>query len=193
MSLYAVSIKQQESSQTVRSIFYSCLFFVVSCACVARRWAVEGSRKCMNHEGMCLCWIEPILTSQRENTHYGPVLSPSLHLQSIFFFKRETTLNNLLFSKRPVVKTLKWLNYVVSKTCYSKWNLSFLLSNSLIWISKSLYSTVCPSFSLLVYWWLYQAWLYHWFWPSVLVIKAVCIHLVSPLITNCWQYGHIIF
>ncbi len=89
VSLYAVSIKQQESSQIVRSIFYSCLFFVVSCACVARRWAVEGSRKCMNHEGMCLCWIEPIFTSQRENTHYGPVLSPSLHLQSIFFSKEK--------------------------------------------------------------------------------------------------------
>lgn len=125
--LYAVSIKQQERSQIVHSILYSCLFFVVSCACVARRWAVEGSRKCMNHEGMCLCWIEPILTSQRENTHHGPVLSPSLHLQSFplvlfffFLFKRETTLNYLLFSKRPVVKTLKLLNYVVSKTCYTK-------------------------------------------------------------------------
>ncbi len=159
MSLYAVSIKQQESSQTVRSIFYSCLFFVVSCACVARRWAVEGSRKCMNHEGMCLCWIEPILTSQRENTHYGPVLSPSLHLQSIFFSKEKPLWIISCSPNDQSSKTLKWLNYVVSKTCYSKWNLSFLLSNSLICISKSLYSTVCPSFSLLVYWWLYQAWL----------------------------------
>lgn len=90
--LYAVSIKRQERSQIVRSILYSCLFFVVSCACVAQRWAVEGSRKCMNHEGMCLCWIEPILTSQRENTHHGPVLSPALHLQSfllvLFYFQK---------------------------------------------------------------------------------------------------------
>ncbi len=85
--------------------------------------------------------------SQREkHTHYGPVLLSVSASTKHFFFKEKTTLNNLLFSKRPVVKTLKWLNYVVSKTCYSKWNLSFLLSNSLICISKSLYSTVVQAF-----------------------------------------------
>lgn len=81
--------KGKKGPTIVCSISHSCLFSVVSCACVAWRWAVEGSRKCMNHEGMCLCWTELILTSQRENTHHGPVLSPSLHLQSVllvFFF-----------------------------------------------------------------------------------------------------------
>lgn len=74
-------MKRYKKGPGLHSISYSCLFSVVSCACVARRWAVEGSRKCMNHEGMCLCWIEAILTSQRENTHHGPV-----HQFSLAFF-----------------------------------------------------------------------------------------------------------
>lgn len=45
------------------------LLAVVSWACVAQRWDTERSRKCVSHEGMCLCWLQPPITSQRENRH----------------------------------------------------------------------------------------------------------------------------
>lgn len=52
---------------------------VVSWDCVAQRWDVEWSRKCVSHEGMCLCWLQSPTTSQRENRHqHRSVCSPSL-------------------------------------------------------------------------------------------------------------------
>lgn len=50
----------------------------VSWACVAQCWDVEWSRKCVSHEGMCLCWLQSPITSQRENRHqHRFVCSPS--------------------------------------------------------------------------------------------------------------------
>lgn len=55
------------------------LLAVVFCACVAQRWDVEWSRKCVSHEGMCLCWLHSPITNQRENRHqHRSACSPSL-------------------------------------------------------------------------------------------------------------------
>lgn len=66
---------------------------VVSWACVAQRRDVEWGRKCASHEGMCLCWLQPPITSQRENRHqrrsvssHSPVRACSFEPSRLYLF-----------------------------------------------------------------------------------------------------------
>lgn len=86
-------------------------------------------------------WYSPA----RGKTHTTGLFSLRLCIYKAFFLcfffiiislqKRNHCELSLVPETRPVIKTLKLLNYVGSKTCYAKWN-AFLLSNSLIYISK---------------------------------------------------------
>lgn len=58
---------------------------VVSWACVAQCRDVEWGRKCASHEGMCLCWLQPPITSQRENRHQRRSVSSHSPLRACSF------------------------------------------------------------------------------------------------------------
>lgn len=58
---------------------------VVSWVCVAQCRDVEWGRKCASHEGMCLCWLQPPITSQRENRHQRRSVSSHSPLRACSF------------------------------------------------------------------------------------------------------------